>query len=195
MILSPFTIVCDTREQLPFSFQNIRIDRKKAFVMTQRYALPTGDYSITGYEDKVCVERKSLQDLYQTLGRERERFMRELERMEEMTYAAVVIEATWQQIADPTNDPLWYSKMHPNSIIGTIVACAGEFPKTRWKATGNRANAEKMTFDILLKFYRNYDKEANNPLENEILAGETTRDIESTEHSRRVCQNGNTVDG
>ena len=155
MIISPFTIACDTREQLPFSFQNIRIDRRKAFVMTQRRTLPTGDYSIVGYEDKICVERKSLEDLYQTLGKGRERFLHELERMQIMDYSAVVIEASWQQISDPTNDnPFFYSKMHPNSVIGTIVACAGKFPKIHWKAPGNRANAEKITFTILMNYHR-----------------------------------------
>ena len=157
MIISPFTIAYDTREQLPFSFQNVRIDRKKAFVMTQRRTLPTGDYSIVGLEDKICIERKSLPDLYQTLGKGRECFMSELKRMQMMDYSAVVIEASWQQVSNPTDDdPFFHSKMHPNSIIGTIVACAGQFPKTEWKAPGNRQAAEAKTFRLLLKFWQHH---------------------------------------
>jgi len=143
MIVAPFTIAFDTREQLPFSFQNIRMDRKRAFVLTQKRTLLTGDYSIVGYEDRICVERKSLEDLYRTLGKDRERFMRELERMQTMECSAVVIEASWKQIANPTeDDPLFHSLVHPNSIVGTIVACAGQFPKTRWKAAGNRVTRQ-----------------------------------------------------
>jgi len=68
MMIAPFTVAFDTREQLPFSFQQIHMDRKRAFVMTQKRTLQTGDYSIVGYEDRLCVERKSLEDLYHTLG-------------------------------------------------------------------------------------------------------------------------------
>jgi ERCC4-type nuclease len=159
MIIAPFTVAFDTREQLPFSFQDIRIERKRVFVLTQKRTLQTGDYSIVGYEDRICVERESLEDLYRTLGKERERFMRELERMRTMKCSAVVIEASWKQIANPTDDdPFFRSQVHPNSIIGTIVACASQFPNTRWKAAGNRANAEKFTFDILLQFYKGNEK-------------------------------------
>ena len=176
MIVCPFSIAVDTREQLPYTFQNMRIDRKKAFVITQRCTLSTGDYSIIGLERKVCVERKSLRDLFGTLGRERERFMQELARAESYDYSAVIIEGSWQQIANPVeNDPLFYSRAHPNSIIGTIVSFARKFPKTRWKAAGNRANAEKTTFDILLNFYKQHVTD-----ENEIHAGNTGTDNQPT---------------
>ena len=124
--------------------------------MTQRRTLPTGDYSIVGYENKTCIERKSLEDLYQTLGKGRERFIRELERMQTMDYSAVVIESSWINISNPTNNnPFFHSKMHPNAIIGTIVSCADRFPKTDWKAVGNRQNAETVTFQLLFNYWTN----------------------------------------
>ncbi|WP_241160230.1 hypothetical protein [Desulfovibrio sp. ZJ369] len=43
-------------------------------------SLTVGDYSLEGLTDKVAVERKELPDLVQCLGRERERFERELQR-------------------------------------------------------------------------------------------------------------------
>jgi ERCC4-type nuclease len=154
MIIAPFTVAVDTREQLPFSFQDIRIDRKKAFVLTQKRTLSTGDYSIVNYENRICVERKSLEDLYQTLGNGRERFVRELERMQEMEYSAVVVEASLTQVKDPSKEnPLWYSQMNPAAVLGTIIKFAGQFHKTRWKFAGNRTNAEKITFKLLLQYY------------------------------------------
>ena len=198
MILSPFTIAYDTREQLPFSFADIRIDRKKAFVMTQRRTLPTGDYSIIGYEENVCVERKSLADLYQTLGKGRERFLRELERMQTMDYSAVVIEASWQQISSPADDdPFWHSKMHPNSIIGTIVAYASQFPKTRWKAAGNRHNAETITFRLLLNYWKNTttpldtnDNDTSKENNNSYVAGEQAGSLGDVECACEIRVDG-----
>ena len=199
MILSPFTIAYDTREQLPFSFADIRIDRKKAFVMTQRRTLPTGDYSIIGYEENVCVERKSLADLYQTLGKGRERFLRELERMQTMDYSAVVIEATWQQIAYPTYDnPLFYSKMNPNAVIETIRQWEKKrFPKTEWIIAKNRHNAEMITFRLLLNYWKNTttpldtnDNDASKENNNSYVAGEQAGSLGDVECACKIRVDG-----
>jgi len=155
MFISKFTIAFDTREQLPYSFRDMRIDRRRAFVLTQRTTLSTGDYSIAGWEDRICVERKSLEDLYGTLGNGRERFVRELERMQEFDQSLVVIEASWNQIMKPTDyDPLFYSQMNPASVIGSIVAFAGKYPKTRWKAAGDRRGGEQETFRFLCQCWK-----------------------------------------
>lgn len=163
MNIAPFTVAVDTREQLPYRFDDIRIERKKAFVLTVRTTLATGDYSIVGSESKICVERKSLTDLFGTLGNDRDRFRREIERMQSFERSLVIIEATWQTIAHPDRaDPSWHSRVHPNSILGTINALAGEFPGTRWKAAGNRREAEKATFKFLLNWYNGNGLEENN---------------------------------
>ena len=47
------TVIVDTREQLPLELS----------MCTIRGTLPTGDYSILGFEEYVVVERKSLPDL------------------------------------------------------------------------------------------------------------------------------------
>ena len=156
MQITKFAIAIDTREQLPFHFRDVRMDRRRAFVLTQKVTLSTGDYSIIGFENKVCVERKSLEDLYNTLGNGRERFVRELERMQSFETSMVVIEASWAQIMKPTSyDPLFHSQMNPASVVGSIVAFAGQFPKTRWKPAGDRKHAEQETFRFLLNFWQN----------------------------------------
>lgn len=196
MITAPFTIAFDTREQLPFAFRNMYIERKKAFVLTRRVTLPTGDYSIVGYENNVCVERKSLQDLYQTLGKNRERFLRELERMQDFDRSLVVIEATYNQIIKPTeDDPFFHSQMHPEAVMGSILAFAGQFPKTRWKPAGNRQQAEKETFKFLLKFWNHtttaadHDKDAEQ-IKNTDVAGEQAKSAGFAGYSSRVCGDG-----
>lgn len=45
----PFTIIIDTREQIPWEF---------GYHNTAKMKLDTGDYSIQGYEDIIAIEQK-----------------------------------------------------------------------------------------------------------------------------------------
>jgi len=167
MNAAPFAVAVDTREQLPFHFRDMRIDRRRAFVLTQKTTLSTGDYSIIGFENKICVERKSLEDLYNTLGNGRERFIRELERMQSFEAAMVVIEASWDEIMKPTSTrPLWHSQMYPSSVIGSMVAFAERY-SVHWKPAGNRKKAEQETFNFLMKFWQNTITPENNNVKDE----------------------------
>lgn len=66
-------IVVDTREQRPLNFGRLPLVRKK---------LDFGDYSLRGFESRVAVERKSIQDLWGTLSQPVAwaRFEREMQR-------------------------------------------------------------------------------------------------------------------
>jgi DNA excision repair protein ERCC-4 len=79
-------ILIDTREQRPLRFSPA--------VHAERATLPTGDYSLVGYTDRITIERKAPEDLWQCCGRERDRFEAELVRMRNFDHRAVVIEAT-----------------------------------------------------------------------------------------------------
>lgn len=74
--------------------------------------LCTADYSVKGLEDLVRVERKSLPDFLMCVGRERERFDREMIRLRGFKYRAVVVECTWEEILAGH----WRSKIHPNAV-------------------------------------------------------------------------------
>ena len=56
----PVTLLVDTREQEPYSFD----DR---LAVAERWALPAGDYSVAGIEGVVAVERKTLDDFVSTV--------------------------------------------------------------------------------------------------------------------------------
>lgn len=62
-IQSPFVILVDDREGLPFAFANIKGDardgNKPIAVRTEVRRLETGDYTIDGYADRIACERKS----------------------------------------------------------------------------------------------------------------------------------------
>jgi ERCC4-type nuclease len=67
-------ILTDTREQRPFTsscFPDVEVVRG---------ALPVGDYSLLGFEDRMSIERKELGDFIACLAAGRDRFERELAR-------------------------------------------------------------------------------------------------------------------
>lgn len=146
----PYPIIVDTREQAPYSFAGIQSDAKEGggnyAVEVHRRGLGSGDYSVAGLEEIVAVERKSLQDLYGTIGQGRERFVRELERLSEFRYAAVVIEADWRQIVF---DPPDHSRLTPRAVHRSIVAWAQRYPRVHWWPCPDRRFAELTTFRIL----------------------------------------------
>ena len=80
-------ILIDTREQRPYAFSSCP---------TLRVALETGDYSYIcdGRElrDVVAIERKSVTDLLGCIGGQRDRFERELARLAELSFRAIIIE-------------------------------------------------------------------------------------------------------
>lgn len=140
-------IIIDTREQTPYQFATInpRPD-------TTRQALKTGDYSLEGFEDQVTVERKSLQDAFGTFGRGRRRFVRELERMSEYDFAAVVIEADWNTIL---RNPPTRSKLNPKSVYSSIIAWMQRH-NVHFVTCPNRAFAEKTTYRLLERYWKDH---------------------------------------
>lgn len=160
MIVNPFTVIVDNREQSAYTFENLPLcgaDRGKRLVVpvVVKY-IPTGDYSIEGAEDAVCVERKSLEDLFGTLGQGRQRFEAEFERMRAMQFAAVVVEATWEEICKPAvaRPGTWQSRLNPRSVWGTVFAWSQRFPMVHWYTMGTKRLAEIATFEILQRWWQ-----------------------------------------
>ena len=137
-------VVVDTREQRPFTFACI-VPPPKVVVAT----LQTGDYSLLGHEDQICVERKHLVDLFGTFGRGRDRFVRELERMAQMKFAAVVIEASFDTIIFR---PPARSRLKPKTVIRSMAAWAIRH-NVHFYWMPNRAAAEKWTYILLERFW------------------------------------------
>lgn len=154
-IIADFTVIIDNNEQHPFQFRNFKADAHKKFrplvVPTVTRSLDTGDYSIEGLEHLVTVERKSLEDLYGTLGQHRDRFERELVRMSEMDFAAVVIEASWNRILQK---PPEHSSLLPKTVFRSVLAWQQRFPNVHWWDCETRWFAEQTTYRILERYYR-----------------------------------------
>ncbi len=108
------TALIDTREQQLLDLSPLK---------TEAATLPTGDYSLKGLEHVVAIERKSLDDLLGCVGRDRERFDREVQRLLAYPVRVLLIEATWAQIELGQ----WRSKLKPEAVIGSLLG---------WQATG-----------------------------------------------------------
>lgn len=173
----PFTIICDTREQAPYGFQNIKADapdsNRTLVIPTKRIALKTGDYSILGYESEITIERKDHSDLYSTLIDGRERFTREFERMTagNFRFAAVVVEASWSRIMQPPPG----RKIHPKSISRSIMSFMLRYPTVQWITAPDRRFAECVTYQLLAKFWDHQQAEAKARKQKAVLPAATTR--------------------
>ena len=134
-------IIVDTREQFPFTFRNLPVERIKG-------TLHTGDYSLPGYENKITVERKSLGDLASCITVGRERFERELERMLDFESAAVVVE---EPLANIRNGK-YRSNLKPESFEQSILAFMIRY-HVPFLFGKNRSHAEYICFNVLRHFY------------------------------------------
>jgi len=147
--------VIDTREQAPFAFAGLRTDARDGArpltVPTVRAGLPSGDYSLSGHETRVAVERKSLEDLYGTLGHGRRRFERELQRLSAYELAEVVVEAGWDVVL---MSPPERSRLRPKTVFRSVLAWKVRYPTVHWTFCPGRRFAEVWTFRLLERWWK-----------------------------------------
>lgn len=136
-------ILIDTREQLPFSFARYEVETEPA-------ALPVGDYSLPGFQDRAAIERKSLEDLVGCLmGSNRDRFERELARARHYETFMVAIEGSLADVAEGN----YRSAMQPHAAMQSIIALGVRY-RVPFLWCGSRAAAEYYTYWTLQKFLR-----------------------------------------
>jgi ERCC4-type nuclease len=107
----PATVIIDTREQEPYSF-----DPRLATAV--RRALPAGDYSVDGLEACVAVERKTLDDFVSTVIHNRARFREELRKLTGYQAACVVVEAGLIDVLQKR----YRGDAHPNAVLGNALS-------------------------------------------------------------------------
>jgi len=139
-------IAIDTREQLPYSFGQYDCE-----VVTA--SLSTGDYSLECFEDKISIERKALDDIIGCMTTGRERFEKELARARSLERFAVIIEASFEEIAHGQ----YRSQMTPKSAVQTLVAWQIRYGTT-FIFAGSRRAGEYLTFSILEKYLAEIEK-------------------------------------
>lgn len=153
--MQPLRIVIDTREQLPYEFPPER-------VTAVRRALAAGDYSLAGRESEFAVERKSLADFVQTVIRGRERFHKELAKLQGYRRACVVIEGS---LADITQ-ARYGGGAHPASVLGALISIIVDFAVPVYLC-GDRPHACRFVEDYLRRCARLAPRPTLEKIENE----------------------------
>lgn len=151
---TPFQIAVDTREQVPYLFKEIKCDKRLGKGMMQvpvvTSTLRSGDYSIVGFTDKVAIERKGIDDLCGTLTSGRMRFVRELERLNEMEVAWVVTEVSFDQLVSGFEA---HSKVNLKTLWRSAMAFQVRFPRVHWWGCPGRQAAQVVTYRLLEKWW------------------------------------------
>ena len=159
-VSSPFIVLRDTREQMKYGFPGLRSDKVDGSriiqVRVKDIALKAGDYSleIDGVDcsNQISIERKTFEDTFGTLGSGRARFIRELEKLSRLQYAAIVIESSFSGTAKYT--PL-HSRMSSKTVIRSLIAFSMRYNVHIWFADDRRM-AEGLTYRILERFYKDH---------------------------------------
>lgn len=109
-------ILCDSREQLPLEFKHPFIEG------VEKSALSVGDYGARFKDNHlppIFFERKSIPDLFGTLGKDYKRFKKEIMRSKESNSELIlIIEGTITDILHGTR----FTQVQGISILRTILS-------------------------------------------------------------------------
>jgi DNA excision repair protein ERCC-4 len=142
------TLIQDTREPDPGGWSAYFV------APCEIRCLKTGDYSIIGFEDQVAIERKTIDDLVGCLGKQRDRFERELERARCLEYFAVLVEASYFELTEG----IYRSRLHPRSGIESISAFEVRY-RIPFLFCGSQELAAKKCESLLRKSHREQQKQ------------------------------------
>ena len=149
--MSDFTIIVDTREQLPWDFEEHTVAKEK---------LDTGDYSVKGLEDILCIERKrSVSEIANNLTEKR--FDDVLSRMSKYKFAFLLLEFSVDDILSfPIGSDIpkrmWDKiKISPNYIIARMLQMSYKY-NIHVIYCGGKGNAEIYAMGLMKKIHKQY---------------------------------------
>lgn len=153
----PLTVLLDSNEighRTHYRFEGITADKERGggdlLVPTRSANLFWGDYSLEGHEQHLIIERKTLADLYGTIGGRRDSFYEEVKRMSRARMAAVVIESSWEDVVLRQPE---FTQTRPKTIVRTIMAWWARHPNVAWHFFGCRELCEVMTFRLIERYF------------------------------------------
>ena len=142
-------------DQSPLNITDSREQHLLCFSLpSERGTLRTGDYSVKGFEDRIDIERKEINDLVQCLKTgNSERLERELTRGLGLEYFALVIKCNLAHLAEHD----YRSMMTPRSVIQSLLT----FSVRYWMPVffcGSRRYAARIVESILQKYIREIEE-------------------------------------
>jgi len=152
--MSKYWIIKDTREKTGWNFQE-----SESCKGTKSQALETGDYSVEGLEDLLCIERKaSVAELAANVTQKR--FQNEIERMQEYKHAFIILEFSINDIlAFPVGSNIPKKKWKYIKIKGPFILKKISEYQVKYNIhvipCGNSSNAEYLAYNIMKKVKEN----------------------------------------
>lgn|SRR5574337_131406 len=149
------TILIDSREKQPYNFS-------KDHITSEIIKLDTGDYTIKGYENEICIERKKngLELLNNITGKGKAKaFRSELQRMKNIKHVFVVVEQSLEDFLNPQKY-FWTRKLKnkaPAILLGYITSLMLR-NNIHFIFGGNRSYS--IVKNILMKFYEHQQETA-----------------------------------
>lgn len=157
MIKDPFTIIIDTREQIPWEF---------GYHDTANRKLDTGDYSIEGFENILAVERKrSVSELATNLSEKR--LNNVLSRLKKIKHPYMVFEFSLDEVyqfpvGSDIPKKMWDKlKITGNYIVKRLLEIQLEYG-IQVVFCDDASNAEKFTASLMKRIYERYNKDQTN---------------------------------
>ena len=152
MYNNPFTIVA-ARGEL-YTFRRIYSDLTSAGkgaelrIPVVKKILTIGDYTISGYEELVAVERKERTDFVSSLLSRREDTEAKIAIMNNLLNAAIVIESEFSVILEKARHNT------RKGIFRTYLAWSIRYPNVHWYFMRDFRDGEIFTFRFLERFWK-----------------------------------------
>lgn len=140
------TVSLDTREPWPHPWERHLPEGWRM----ERGTLETGDLAIARLPEGVVIERKTASDLAGCLGRERERFERELRRSRYCGRFLVIVEADLAAVIRAA------AGIHRNAVVGTVAAWSVRYCPLIF--AGDTATAAALAFRALATQVRDAER-------------------------------------
>jgi ERCC4-type nuclease len=136
-----FVMIADTREQRPL------FTRFPPGLMIKSKTLKDGDYSILGFEDKICFERKGISDLFPFCSTEREKTIKKMYRFKSMEFVGLIIEAKESEVLRFQQ----FTDVHPEVVRGALTSFQVRYGvHVRF---GDREDIARWMLDIMIKYF------------------------------------------
>lgn len=146
------TAIRDTREQIGVDVSPLAV---------RMGTLSTGDYSVAGLESEVAIELKgSIEDLLACVGRDRERFDREIQRLLAYPVRALVFCTTWLEIEEGR----WRGRVTSAQVESSIMSWSARGIPVH--LVGNRDRAGRLIAKTLYLAARRRYRESRELLRN-----------------------------
>jgi ERCC4-type nuclease len=150
-----FTVIVDTREKQPWNLNSSRVLGREIA------KLDTGDYTVEGVEDKLCIDRKaSVSELAQNITTKR--FANELKRIKEFPHAFLILEFSADDIFNfPESADLPPAVKKKIRVNGNFLMRCLSRMQIKYDFNiifaGNRSNAERIAINLMEDVLEIYD--------------------------------------